>query len=128
METQRLNPSTMPTPVGPYCQVVRKGSLVTTAGAVALSPSGELVGEGDAGAQTRQTLENIKNALEAVGASLSDVVKTTVFITRVEDFQAMNAVYKEYFGDHPAARSTIRADLMLPPLLVEIEAIAVVDD
>ena len=127
MEVQRLNPSTMPKPAGPYCQVVRKGPIVTTAGAVAFAPSGELVGEGDVGAQTRQVLENVKAALEAAGASLADVVKTTVFITNVDDFQAMNRVYLEFFGDHPAARSTVRVDLMMPSLLVEIEAMAVVD-
>ena len=126
MEAQRLNPPGLPTPMAAYCQVVKKGSLVTTAGMIALNAAGELVGEDDIEAQTRQTLENMKTALDAVGASLNDVVKTTVYLSDMGNYKGMNAVYTEYFEAHLAARATVRADIVLPTLLVEIDAIAVV--
>jgi 2-iminobutanoate/2-iminopropanoate deaminase len=75
-------------------------------------------------AQARLVIENIRTALEQAGSSLDRVVKTTVFLTRVEDFAAMNRVYATFFPNDPPARSTIRAELMLDAL-VEIEAIAV---
>lgn len=128
MNVQRINPDTLPKPMAAYCQVVRKGSLVTTAGMIALDTSGNIVGEGDIVAQTRQTLENLKNALESVGASFRDVIKTTIFLSDFSNYKGMNAVYNEYFADHPAARSTVGAEIVLPSLLVEIDAIAVVDD
>lgn len=127
MAAQRINPSSLSTPMAAYSQVVRKGSLVTTAGMVSLDADGQLVGEGDIEAQTRQTLENVKAALAAAGASMDDVIKTTIFISDFANYKAMNAVYDEYFSDAPPARSTIRADLVLPALLIEIEAMAVVD-
>ena len=126
MEAQRINPDTVMKPLASYCQVVRKGNIVTTAGQVALNAAGEIVGEGDIVAQTRQTLENLKNSLAAAGADLTDVIKTMIFIADLADYKGMNQVYHEYFADNPPARSTVRADLALPGLLVEIEAIAVV--
>lgn len=74
-------------------------------------------------AQTRVVLDKIRDLVAEAGGSLDDVVKTTVFLKRVEDFSIMNRVYAEYFGDVPPARSTIRCDLMID-ILVEIEAIA----
>ena len=127
MAAQRLNPNSLPKPMAAYCQVARKGSIVTSAGMVAIDADGNIVGEGDIEAQTRQTLENLKIALEAAGANMSDVIKTTIFLSDFGNYKGMNVVYNEYFGDHPAARSTVRADLVLPTLLVEIEAIAVLD-
>ena len=127
MQVQRVNPETLSKPMASYCQVVRKGPIVTTAGMVGFSLAGELVGEGDIVAQTRQTLENLKAALEAVGASMSDVIQTTIYLSDFAEYKGMNSVYNEYFGDHPPARATVRADLVLPSLLVEIDAIAVVD-
>ena len=127
MEVQRLNPPSLPVPLAPYCQVVRKGNIVTTAGMIALDAAGRVVGEGDVAAQTRQTLENLRLALEAAGATLRDVVKVTIFLSDVSHFPAMNAAYAEYFSQHPPARATVRADLMRSLLLVEIEALAVLD-
>ncbi len=127
METQRLNPPGLSKPLASYCQVVRKGSLVTTAGMIPMNDSGEVVGEGDIEAQTRQTLENMKTALEAAGASLADVVKTTIYLSNMDNYKGMNAVFNEYFEAHPPARATVRADIVLPTLLVEIDAIAVVE-
>ena len=125
MSTRRLNPESLPKPMAAYCQVACKPPIVATAGMIALDINGNLVGEGDIQAQTRQTLENLKKALEAAGASLDDVIKTTIFLSDFANYKGMNTVYNEFFGDHPAARSTVRCDLVLPTLLVEIEAIAV---
>lgn len=127
MDVQRLNPPSLPTPPAAYAQVVRKGLLVTTSGMVSQDSSGKVVGEGDVGIQTRQVLENIKSALDSVGASLEDVVKTTIFLSDMIHYQGMNAVFNEYFEGHRPARSTVQSGLVLPSLLVEIEAIAIVD-
>ena len=127
MAIQRINPDTLGTPGAPYHAVVRKGNIVTTSGQIAFDVNGNLVGEGDIATQTRQTLENVKHALEAAGATLDDVVKTTVFLTDMANFKGMNEVYAEFFGENKPARSTVGVELALPTLLVEIEATAVLD-
>ena len=127
MDAQRIDPDTLPTPMAAYSQVVRKGNIVATSGMISLDTSGAIVGEGDITAQTRQTLQNLKNALGAAGASMNDVIKTTIFLSDFANYKGMNEVYNEFFGPAPAARSTIRGDLVLPSLLIEVEAIAVID-
>ena len=127
MAIQRINPDTLVTPGAPYHAVVRKGNIVTTSGQIAFDINGNLVGEGDIATQTRQTLENVKHALEAAGATLDDVVKTTVFLADMANFKGMNEVYAEFFGESKPARSTVGVELALPTLLVEIEATAVLD-
>ena len=84
----------------------------------------ELV-EGDITVQTRRVLTNLSNVLEAAGSSLSRVLKTTVFLADFNDFAAMNAIYAEFFGEQPPARSTIQAAKLPAGALVEIEAIAI---
>lgn len=126
--TQRFAPPMLPTPAAAYSQAVRKGTLIATAGQIALDAEGNVVGGGDIGAQTKQTLANLRGALEAAGASLDDVIKTTVFLSDMSHYRGMNEVYNQVFGDATPARSTVQATLVLPELLVEIEAIAVVGD
>ena len=125
MAAQRINPPELPTPGAAYSQVVKKGTIVATAGTIAMDSNGNVVGEGDIETQTRKVLENISAALQAAGASMQDVIKTTVFISDMSDYKGMNAVYGEFFSDAPPARSTVKAELVLPSLLVEIEALAV---
>jgi len=128
MSKKSLQPSSLAVPAAPYVPGTRKGPFVFTSGQVAFDRSGNLVGKGDIRAQTRQVLENVKAVIEEGGAMLSDVLKTTVFLSDIGDFAAMNEVYAQFFGELKPARSTVQAALARPEFLVEIEAIAVVGD
>lgn len=115
-----------PAPLGPYSQGWIAGNLVFTAGQVGMLPGTKKLVEGGIAEQTRQTMQNIAAVLEAAGTTLERVVKTTVFLARVEDAAAMSAVYKQFFPGDPPARSTITVGLPLGAL-VEIEAVATLD-
>lgn len=115
-----------PAPIGPYSQAIRAGNLVFTAGQISLTPDGTMV-DGDAATQARQALTNLKGVLEAGGASLQSVVKTTIFLKDMNDFAAVNGVYAEYFGSSVPARSTVEVARLPKDALVEIEAIAMVE-
>ena len=115
-----------PKAIGPYSQAITVGDLVFTAGQVALDPStGELVVGGIAD-QTTRALENLRAVLTAAGSSLSQVVKTTVFLVDMADFGQMNEVYGRFFGGHRPARSTVAVAALPRGALVEIEVIATV--
>jgi 2-iminobutanoate/2-iminopropanoate deaminase len=115
-----------PRPVGPYSQAVKAGGWVFVAGQVAIDPAtGKLV-EGDIRAQARRTLMNVKEILEAAGASLRDVVKVNVYLARQEDFQAMNEVYREFFTENPPARTTVVVKMVSDAILIEVDAVAYV--
>jgi 2-iminobutanoate/2-iminopropanoate deaminase len=115
-----------PRAIGPYSQAVIHDGLLYSAGQIALDPSTmELVG-GDTAAQTEQVFANLRSVLEAAGASLPSVVKTTVYLADMGDFQAMNAVYARHFGDHRPARSTVAAAALPEGARVEIDVIAAV--
>lgn len=131
MPKEAINPETLPAPVGPYSNVVTSGpgKLVFCAGQVALNADGEIVGEGDVVAQTRQVMENLKAALEAAGADFEDVVKIVNYMTDVSEFPKMAGVRREYLREpYPTSTLVEVQALMYPELLVEIEAIAVVAD
>lgn len=107
---------------------VGAGNLIFVSGQVARNAAGEIVGQGDIRAQTRQALENVKAVLEAAGARLDDIVKVTVFVTDVTQFAAIHEVRAEYFKrDYPASTLVEVKGLVSPELLIEIEAIAVTD-
>ncbi|MDO8577723.1 MAG: RidA family protein [Dehalococcoidales bacterium] len=115
-----------PKAVGPYSQAIQAGNFLFLSGQLALNPqNGEMVGS-DISTQTKQVIENIKGVLGAAGASLADVVKTTVFLQNMGDFSQMNEVYKQYFGDSAPARSTVEVARLPKNALIEIESIAVV--
>ncbi len=125
---RRIETKAAPAAIGPYSQALVHRGLVFTAGQIPLDPeSGNMV-EGDVGRQTARVLENLGAVLEAAGASLQSVVKTTVFLQDLGDFAAMNEVYARYFGEHRPARSTVQAARLPRDARVEIEAIAVVTD
>jgi 2-iminobutanoate/2-iminopropanoate deaminase len=108
----------------PYNQAVASGGFVFCAGQLGLDPeSGELV-EGGISNQTRRALENVRAILAAAGAGFDDVVKSTVFLTDLEDFAAMNEVYREYFTSDPPARTTIQVAALPAAAIVEVEVIA----
>ena len=110
-------------PVSAYSQAIKAGNLIFVAGQIALKPNGDKV-TGDVKAQTRQVLENIKGILEDAGSSLDKVVKTTIYLTSLNDYAAMNEVYSEYFKANPPARATIEISKLVGGFTVEIEAIA----
>jgi reactive intermediate/imine deaminase len=118
-----LKVATSPAPIS---MATKAGNLVFVAGIVALDASGNIIGDDDIKAQTRQVLENIKELVGAAGGSLSDVTKTTVYLTDFGNYAGMNEVYREYFAKSPPARATVKVELFNPRFLVEIDAIAVV--
>ena len=111
----------------PLSAAARAGNLVWTAGQLAYDENGDLVGAGDVAAQTEQTLRNVDAALRVAGATMTDVVKVTVWLTDTANFAAMNEVYRRWFDEPRPVRACVRADLMGQDLLVEIEATAVAD-
>ena len=113
-----------PAAIGPYSQAAIVGDLVFTAGQVALDPTTGTVIEGGIEAQTARVLENLAAVLAAAGSSLSQVVKTTVFLTDMADFPAMNQVYGQAFGDHKPARATVAVAGLPLGVRVEIETVA----
>lgn len=130
MTKRALNPDGLPAPVGPYSNVVTSGpgQLVFVAGQVALDANGRVVGKGDIAAQTRQVMENLRLALEAAGATFADVVRVVNYITDVELFGQMAEVRREYLVEpYPVSTLVEVPALIFPELLVEIEAIAVVE-
>ena len=122
----RVETGNAPAAIGPYSQAIVFNGMVFTAGQIPLDPtSGQLV-EGDVATQTRRVMQSLQAILEEAGASLSTVLKTTVFLSDMADFAAMNAVYAESFGDHKPARSTVQAARLPRDVKVEIEAIAAI--
>jgi aminoacrylate peracid reductase len=120
------SPKIATVPGAPYSPGTKAGNMVFVAGMLALDDGGQIVGRGDIAAQTRQVLENVKAIVEAGSGRISDIVKTTVYITDMANFAAMNEVYKTYFSSEPPARATVKADLVNRDFLVEIDAIAVI--
>ena len=120
-----------PAAIGPYNQAIRFGQFVFTSGQIALDPAtGELVGD-DVQVQTHRVFHNLQAVLNSAGTSLTNVVKTTVFLTRMSDFQAMNTVYAAYFDGADSmmpARTTVAAAELPRKALVEIECVALVED
>ena len=111
-----------PAAIGPYSQAIVVGNLLFTSGQLPLRADGTL-NEGDISVQTTQVLANLTAVIEAAGASLDKVVKTTVFMKNLDDFAAMNKIYGEAFGTHTPARSTVQVAKLPRDVLVEIEAI-----
>jgi len=113
-----------PKAIGPYSQGIRANGFVFCAGQTPIDPATSKLVEGDIAAQTRRVLQNLGAILDAAGTSLSKVVKTTVFLTDMANFKAMNEVYAEFFPEHPPARSTFAVAGLPLGASVEIECIA----
>ncbi|MBQ3192805.1 MAG: RidA family protein [Oscillospiraceae bacterium] len=113
-----------PAAIGPYSQAVQAGNMLFVSGQIPIDPAtGAFAGE-DIVTQSRQSLTNVKNILEAAGYTLADVVKTTVLLADIADFAAMNAVYAEFFRENCPARACFAVRDLPKGALVEIEAIA----
>jgi 2-iminobutanoate/2-iminopropanoate deaminase len=124
-EKQVVRTDKAPQAIGPYSLGVRVGEMVFSAGQIGIDPqSGEVV-SGGIEAETRQALLNLQAVLEAAGASLENVVKTTVFLRDINEFGRMNDVYAEFFTAKPPARSAVQVAALPRGVAVEIEAIAV---
>jgi 2-iminobutanoate/2-iminopropanoate deaminase len=113
-----------PKPIGPYSQAVKSNGFLFVSGQVAIDPRSNEFVPGDIRQQTERALENLKGILEASGANLQHVVKTTVFLLDMNDFAAMNAVYGRFFTAASPARSTVQVARLPKDALVEIEVIA----
>lgn len=113
-----------PKAIGPYSAGIKTDHFVFTAGQLGIIPeTGSLI-EGGVENETRQSLQNVRNILEAAGSSLDLVVKTTVFLRDMNDFARMNSIYAEFFTENPPARSTVQVAALPKGAAVEIEAIA----
>lgn len=126
MSKSAIKTENAPKAIGPYSAGIQTGKFIYSAGQLGLVPStGELTNGVEE--QTRQALQNIRAILETAGASMDDIVKTTVFLQDMKDFPAMNAIYATFFGAVPPARSTVQVAGLPKGGLVEIEATAIID-
>jgi len=124
-EMETINPQDLVIPVSSYSHGIAAGDLVFVAGQVSFDEEGDVVGVGDLAAQTCQAIANVEKVLRAAGARLSDVVSTTVYLTSFDNYADYDRAYGECFGGHRPARATVKAELVKPELLVEVQAIAV---
>jgi 2-iminobutanoate/2-iminopropanoate deaminase len=116
--------SNAPKPVGPYSQAVICGNLLFASGQIALDPKTNEIVEVNIQGQTKQVLENIDAVLTAAGSNFQNVLKTTVFLTDINDFTVMNEIYQSYFSTNSPARSIVEVSRLPKNVLVEIEFIA----
>lgn len=116
-----------PGAVGAYSQATATADLVFTAGQIPHTPDGELLDDAPIERQTRQALDNLRAVVRASGVTLDDVVKVTVYLADIEDFEAMNDEYATYFETDPPARTAIEAGALPKGVGIEIEAVATVD-
>jgi 2-iminobutanoate/2-iminopropanoate deaminase len=113
-----------PNPIGPYSQAIRINGFIFISGQIPIHPKTGSIVDGDIKIQTDQVLRNLAAILEASGSELAKVVKTTVFMTNLDDFADFNVVYAKYFGETKPARSTVEVARLPKEVLLEIEAVA----
>jgi 2-iminobutanoate/2-iminopropanoate deaminase len=116
-----------PAAVGPYSQAVRVGQFLFTAGQIPLDPKTGVIVSEDISEQARRVLDNLTAVLKAENLTFDHIIKTTIFLTSMDDFQAVNEVYATYFSAQPPARSTVAVSALPKGARVEIECIAVSD-
>ena len=123
MEKNRIHTDSAPATIGPYSQAIELGEMIYTSGQIPVAPDGSV--SEDISEQTKQALLNLKAVIEAGGSSLDKVVKTTVFITDMAQFGAINAVYSEFFSEPYPARSCVQVAALPKGVSIEIEAVAI---
>ncbi|MEZ0323188.1 MAG: RidA family protein [Hydrogenothermaceae bacterium] len=121
---QIIHTDRAPQAIGPYSQAVKYGNLVFVSGQIAIDPQTNQFIGGDIKQQTIRVLENIKAILEQVGLNLNHVIKTTIYLKNLEDFQIVNEIYGQYFKEHKPARATVEVSRLPKDALIEIEVIA----
>jgi 2-iminobutanoate/2-iminopropanoate deaminase len=126
MDKQAVRTEAAPAPFqgAPYSQAIRAGGLVFVSGQIALRPGSHDLVSDKIAEQTEQVFANLKAILESAGSGLERIVKTTVYLRDLDDFQAMNEIYRQYVGELPPARATIEVSALPSGALVEIDAIA----
>lgn len=126
MTVEIITPPQAPPPLAPYSSATKANGMIFVSGTLAMDADGRLIGPGDARVQTRAVLELIKSAIETGGGSLETVLFNHIFLKSLDDYAAMNEVYREYFSTHLPARYTIQTPLVRPEFLVEIASVAAV--
>ena len=114
-------------PIGPYSQGIKAGNFIFVAGEKGIDPSSGKVIEGGIEAETRQTFENIKGILESAGASLDDVVASSVFMTNLKEFDQMNGIYAKYLNNNPPGRTTVEVSALPAGAHIEITVTAYIE-
>ena len=125
MEREVISTKDAPGAIGPYSQAIRAGNTLYLSGQIAIDPSTGKMVEGGIDEQTNQVLKNIRSVLEAAGYWMADDVQSQVFLSDLDDYAAMNAVYASYFGEAPPARAAVQAARLPKDALVEIMVTAV---
>jgi 2-iminobutanoate/2-iminopropanoate deaminase len=118
-----ITSSGAPAAIGPYSQAVRAGDFVFVSGQIPLDPVSGMIVAGDAAAQTRQVMENLQAVLKAAASSFAQVVRTTIYLTNLEDFSRVNEVYGSYFPADPPARATVQVAALPRGASVEIDLV-----
>ena len=127
MKKEVISTSEAPSAIGPYSQGIKAGNLIFTSGQLPIDPkTGELVNNVEEA--TAQSLKNLKAILEAAGSSLDMIVKTVIFLRDMNDFAAVNKVYGTFFAENPPARSTVQVACLPKGAVLEIEAIAMINE
>ncbi len=124
MQKRVISTNNAPGAIGPYSQAIGLNNLLFISGQIPIDPRSGVVVKGGICEQTRQVLENLKGILEAGGAGMQHVVRTTIYLVSMDDYAAVNESYAQYFTDHPPARSTIQVSKLPKEVLIEIDAIA----
>jgi 2-iminobutanoate/2-iminopropanoate deaminase len=124
MSRSAISTNAAPAALGPYSQAIVAGDFVFCAGQGAIDPATGEFQRGTVEEETRRTLRNVGAVLDAAGVGFADVVKTTVFLTDIDDFAAMNGVYATFFPDPPPARSTVQVAALPKGFKVEVEVVA----
>lgn len=123
-ELRRIQTDKAPAAIGPYSQAIIVHNMLYTAGQIPLDPGAMTIVEGGIAEQTDRVMKNLTAILEAAGVTLASVVKTTVFLSDMNEFAAMNEVYGRWFGEHKPARSTVEVARLPKDVKVEIEVVA----
>jgi 2-iminobutanoate/2-iminopropanoate deaminase len=123
-----ISTSEAPAAIGPYSQAVRSGNLLFCSGQIPLDPKSGQIVSGDIATQTRRVLDNIGAVLKAEGLTFENIVKTTIFLTDLGDFQTVNETYGSYFKQQPPARSTVQVSALPKGAKIEIEVVAVAEN